>query len=184
MSRRLLVEIILGLAVVIFASMWLREFFTEQPVGLAVEAKQDKVIIGEPTERLDCKPIVVYRDRIKEKVKLPDQVAADPNKRVLDAVRVDPDIRPHTITPVIDTRTGNVETYDTRLALPWLAISTRGEAGIAYGQNQDGRALRFHARQSFLNIKSLQASGVASYDMPLAGGSGSWFVGVQVAHRW
>lgn len=184
MRRPSWIEAVLSVLVVVLFVLWFQKFAEPQPVGEAVEAKPDKAIIGQPTERLDCVPVVVYRDAVKDKVKLPSAVVGDPNKKVLGAVRVDADIRPHTVTPVIDTKTGEVTTYDTRLALPRFAIDTRGEAGIAYGQRGSERVLRLEARQALADIKAVKIGAVANYDMPIGGGSGSSFIGVGAWYRW
>ncbi|MEW6314155.1 MAG: hypothetical protein AB1513_08975, partial [Pseudomonadota bacterium] len=107
---------------------------------------------------------------------------------VLESSQVPADDHPQTVTTVIDTETGETETYVKRDPLPWFAWDTHGEAGIYAGLARGSPALRLEARQGIFAVKALHAGVIASYDQLLAPSpfapQGAGFVGVGVWMKW
>ena len=109
----------------------------------------------------------------------------DSHAHVAASSTIKPDDHPHTISTVIDDKTGEVTTYDTREPLPWLQVDNHGEAGVAYGIRDGQATVRLEVRQNLLDVKAVKLGVEASIDQPLSGSiSPSYFVGVGLSYRW
>lgn len=154
------------------------------PVGEAVVARPSPELKGVATETIPCAPVQAYAAPAKKKLALPAAVQDNPNQHVTASVKLQADLYPHRITSVLDIETGKTTTYDQRLALPWLALDTSGEAGISYGQRGGDRVVRLEARQSVADIKAVRIGAVASFDQPISGGRSDAYIGVGAWYRW
>lgn len=132
--------------------------------------------------KVDITPpkVAVFAPAAKKRVGLPATTQADPNKHVLDATKVKSDTHPHTITTVIDSKTGEVTTFDRRDKLPWLAAESRGEIRIGTGFNQDLRRVNWiRGQYDIVQVKALHAGvDAAIYS------DGNRYVGLSVAWKW
>lgn len=177
----LLVAAILGLA----GAWWWKVSEPAQPIGVAVVAKPAAAVAKAPTETVQTAPVIAYTAPAKRRLRLPDAVQANANQHVLGAASVAADDHPHTVTTVLDASTGQTTTYDVREPLPWMAIDTHGEAGLAYGLKNGVQTVRLEARQGLLDIKAVRIGVTASLDQPLAGPLGAdYFVGLGAWYRW
>lgn len=154
------------------------------PIGEAVLAKPDPALRDVGTETIPCAPVQAYRPAAKKKLALPPAVQDNSNLVVTSSIGLKPDINPHRLTGVFDKESGKTEIYDQRLALPWLALDTSGEAGISYGQRGSDRIVRFEVRQSLADIKAVRIGAVASFDQSLGGGRSDGYIGVGGWYRW
>lgn len=127
-------------------------------------------------------PLKVYRPEVKRKLKLPDAIQQNAAQHVIASSRTVGDERPHTITTVIDTTTGETTTLDRVEPLPWLAVSTKTEVGAFYGVKNGVPAFRVQAQQELLRVKALHLGAVASADV--VRGDIDTYVGVGVWARW
>ncbi len=134
---------------------------------------------GLPTVTVPTRQIQALPPVAKRKLNLPAAVRANPAQHVVSASRVDPDIRPHTITTVMDAETGQTSTYDTPEPLPLVSTTTRGEAGIAYGLRDGVPMGRLFLRQILVDIKAARVGLEGQVDQ-----DGMWFAGVTVVVRW
>ena len=122
-------------------------------------AKVDKEI-------LKCLPVVVYKDRAKDKLGLPTAVVADTEQRVLGATQVKPNERPTTVSAVLNIVNGETAFYQRLDPLPWLAFNRRATLGVAYGfkNDHDGAAIRVYGKLELLKIKALKAGLMGDVD--------------------
>ena len=178
-------RMLIVLAVLIAVGTGLYFYFKPEPapVGVHLPAKPAPQVARETTVPVVVdKPIQVYRPEVKQKLKLPDAVQANPAQHVVASSRTAPDERPHTITTVLDTSTGEFTTLDRAEPLPWIAVSTKTEIGAFYGVKNGAPAFRVLAQQELLRVKALHLGAVASADM--VRGEVDTFVGVGVWARW
>ena len=129
--------------------------------------------------------VEVYEPKAKAKLKLPEDIFEDETKAVLEATRVDASEHAHTVTSLVDTDTGEVETIVRKEPLPWIAWDTRGEAGVYAGLKNGDPAIRLEAKQGIVQMKSLHIGVVGSLDQPLnSGQQPDTFIGIGAWARW
>ena len=173
---------LLAVALATSAAFALGMFSTPKtvPPGMTVIATQAKELRAEKTQEAPApKTIHVYREAVKKKLKLPDTVQADIKQQVVASSKVVTDDRPHTVTTLVDMDTGKFTTFDRTDPLPWIAVSTHGEAGVAYGIRNGTMIGRLYATQDLLQVKALHAGAMATLDQ-----DGQWFAGLRVGYRW
>lgn len=157
------------------------------PVGLNIEATPAKEV--KLTPRID-KPIKsptvkVYPAAVKNAIKLPEVVQDNTALDVIASNQIPADDHPRTITTLINTDTGESQTYVRRDPLPWLAWNTQGEAGLYMGIKNGTPAARLEARQGFVQVKALHFGVIGSIDQPLSGQQNTdYFIGAGVWARW
>lgn len=142
------------------------------PSILAEPAKELK---NAKTETLDCRPVVVYQDRVKPTLGLPETVNKDPDKKVTASTKVAPSEYPNTVTSVYDTGTGATDLYVRRDPLPWLTVATRYSVGAYYGggTSTGGPVWLLRGDAELLRIKALAVGLTGTYDT-----SGNSFIGI------
>lgn len=125
-----------------------------EPVGEWHSAEPDKRLKDVPKKDITPPKVPVYAGKAKDKLKLPDDVKDDPNKYVLTSTKLPNDTHQQTVTTVIDSETGEVQTFTRREPLPWLAVEQTGEIGIGYGFKNGQKAGHLFAREELLQIKA------------------------------
>ena len=151
---------------------------TSAPVGVHVLAKVAPQVAPLPKVSTPApKGIKTYVQAAKKTLKLPEPVIADDNIHVIESTRVAVDDHPHTITTLIDTRTGETTTLDRREPLPWLAFKKSGAIGLSYDVITGLRT--FYGRQDVLQIKEVYLSGMAALRSDR-----DKMVGVSIEYRW
>jgi hypothetical protein len=157
------------------------------PVNLSVPAKPAPEVKHLPKveKPIQAKTVKVYPAKVKKELKLPEIVQDDPVKEVVAASQVKADDHPQTVTTVVNTDTGDFETYVKRDPLPWLARSDRGEVGLALGFKNAEPAVRLEGRQEVFQVKAVHFGVTGSVDQQLNGAEKTdWFVGVGAWYRW
>lgn len=167
------------LLVLLLVLAWLIFAPKDQSVGTTVIAQPSPELKGEVTAAVSPKVVRVYRDAVKKKLALPADVQADTNRQVATSSVVRSDIRSHTLTTVVDLSTGEFAVHDRAEPLPWVALTRRGEAGIAYGLKDGVQTSRIYLQQDLINIKSVSLGAAATLDQ-----DGEWFVGLKAGYRW
>lgn len=147
--------------------------------GTAVQSTPAPQVSGLSPVIVPTKQVKAMPPAAKRKLNLPDPVRANPAQHVVSASRVDPDIRPHTITTVLDVETGQTATYDTPEPMPWASITPRGEAGVAYGLRDGSPMGRLFLRQGLVNVKAARVGLEGQVDQ-----DGRWFAGVTLSVHW
>lgn len=168
---------------------------------LPAKAGQDIAVSATPAPQVAAadsefivlpKPVKTYAPKAKRTLKLPEPVATDDTKRVLDAARIAPSDRPQTVTAVLDTDTGTTTTYVVQEPLPWLDTTVRSDAGVYLGMKRGEPTIRALARVQLAQVKALRLGALASADVPLNGGGNGngngahidGFVGVGAWMQW
>ena len=146
------------------------------PSVLAQPAKELKNV---QTETLACKPVIVFQDRVKKDLALPETVRKDPDKKVTASTKVPASEYPNTVSSVYDTGTGMTDLYVRRDKLPLFAMNTRYELGIGYGYTQDGSVTRLDGSVELLQIKALRLGLTGTLDS-----SGAYYGGLRAWARW
>ena len=132
-------------------------------------------------ETLNCIPVIVYKDLAKNKLGLPQTVVAALEQRILGATQVKPNERPTTVSAVLNTVSGETTFYQRLDPLPWFALETRRELGIAYGFKDDagGAVARIFGKVDLVQIKMIRAGLLGNVDS-----DGDWYAGAGVSLRW
>ena len=118
-------------------------------------------------ETLNCIPVIVYKDRAKDKLGLPTAVVAATEQRVLGATQVNPNERPTTVSAVLNTGSGETTFYRRLDPLPWLAFNRKYELGVSYLPfNKDGidQLIELDGRIQLIQIKALRAGLTGAID--------------------
>ncbi len=150
------------------------------PATIAPEVKSDPKI-STPIRGATVK---TFTDGSKVKLRLPADVLANDNVHVIQASRVRADDHPQTVTTVLNTETGESQTYVKEEPLPWTALDPHGEAGIYYGIKNGERAVRAEVRQGLVQIKAVHVQAIASIDQATGPVSADYFAGVGAVYRW
>ena len=102
-------------------------------------------------------------------------------QRVLGATQVNPNERPTTVSAVLNTVSGETTFYQRLDPLPWFALETRRELGIAYGFKDDagGAVARIFGKIDLVQIKMIRAGLLGNVDS-----DGDWYAGAGVSLRW
>jgi hypothetical protein len=152
------------------------------PTGVQIEAKPAKEVARVPTVPVPVKQVQAYPPAAKKKLDLPKTVQQDAGQHVVASTRTPADERPHTVTTVLDARSGEFHTYDRADPQPWLAVNTRSQVGVLYGYRNGEPAIRIEGHQELLQVKAVHLGAVASADA--TAGQLDTFVGVGVWARW
>jgi len=171
------IALVLGGLIVAGGFLWMKY----KPSLPSVLAPPSKELAKEETKRLDCKPVLVYRDKVEKKLGLPASVTKDSSKHVVASSPVPPSDYPHTMTAVYDDRIGNVDMYLRQDPLPWLAFNRRMALGAAYGfkDGAQGFVTRVYGRIDLLQVKALHAGLLGDVD-----NAGGWYGGAFLEGRW
>lgn len=163
------------------------DHFADRPVGTqSVVATVAPAASHEPTTLTTIKaPVKAYGGTTKARLKLPAAVQADSKEQVIAASQVKSDLRPQTVSTVVNTETGEVTSYVKTDPYPWLAIETRGEVKLAYGYkytpslHQTLPVGRLQVSYDVLRVKALTLGVTASADT-----DSTAFVGVAVSYKF
>jgi hypothetical protein len=146
--------LLIGLALGILAVLALQAWQDHQPLTPATPAPLARELRGEITSVAQCKPVVIYRDQVKQELGLPADVRANAARQVVAATKVPASDRPHTVSAVADLDTGKVDLYLRPDPLPWLALERRTSFGLVYGIDDAGRILlRGSAQLELLQLR-------------------------------
>ena len=124
-------------------------------------------LAGINNETLNCIPVIVYKDKAKDKLGLPTAVVAASEQRVLGATQVNPNERPTTVSAVLNTTIGETTFYQRLDPLPWLAFNRRYEVGVSYlpfNSDSIDKLIELDGRIQFIQIKSLRAGLTGAVD--------------------
>ena len=186
---RVPVYLALGAAVALtILVLWLRWWNDEpaSPVNVWVPATPSKHVVGVPKVPIAIKPPVkVYPASVKNNLKLPREFLDDPTQHVIESTHVTADDHPHTVTTLINSDTGETQTFDRAEPLPWIAWSNRGGVGMYAGIKNGTPAVRLQAHQELFTVKAIHFGALASVDQPISGPIGKdYFIGVGAEYRW
>lgn len=122
-----------------------------RPGAPSIPASPAHELKGETTQMLACKPVVVYREKVAERLGIPA-----PSGQVTDSRLIAGDEHDHTVTSVYDAGTGRTSIMDRREPLPWLAMERRFGLNAVYGITDRGTtAVRVTGRYDLLRSREL-----------------------------
>lgn len=162
MNKYLLATITLSL--ILMGTIVYDNFYNPYTPSTTVDARIAPEVIKEATQPLEVKSIQVYKPDVKTKLKLPQEVVANPKKHVVAATKVKADDRAHTITTTVDQSDGKFTTYDRVDPLPWIGTTNRTHIGMYYGFKDTGQVVRIQVQQELIQLKALHVEAVASVD--------------------
>jgi hypothetical protein len=122
----------------------------------SVLAQPSKELKNEKSETLACRPVVVYRDRVKRDLLLPETVQKDPDKKVTASTKVPASDFPVTVTSVFDTFTGSNDLYTRADPLPWISAYKKTTLSVSYGFAEAAPTFHLSAQHQFLQIKAMR----------------------------
>jgi hypothetical protein len=128
-----LAGLLMGLLVAGGICTWVK-FRPSLPSVLATPSKELAKI---DKETLKCQPIVIYKDKAKKALGLPETVKADPDKHVVASTQVRSSDRPTTVSAVYDSKLGNVDMYLRNDPYPWFGSDKKWLIGGFYGYSDD-----------------------------------------------
>jgi hypothetical protein len=131
---------------------------------------------------LKTKTVRTYSDASKVKLKLPGDVLANSDVHIIQAAIVPADEHQQTVTTVLNTTTGESQSYVHEEPLPWLALNLHGDAGIYVGLKNGEKTGRLEVRQGLLQVKAVHFGVIGSLDQSFSGalkpaafvGAGMW----------
>ncbi len=174
-ARALLVGLVLGILAMLALQAWL----DRRPANPAAPAPLARELRGEITSVAQCKPVVIYRDQVKQELGLPADVQANAQRQVVAATKVPASDRAHTVSAVADLGTGRVDLFVRPEPPPWLALERKTAFGLVYGINEDGETLlRGTAQLELLQLRHAHLGAAVHVDT-----TGRVLAGVAVTFR-
>jgi len=157
------------------------------PVGLNVVATPAPAVkkVAVVDKPIKAKTVKVYSPSVKKSENLPVAIQDNPALDVIASNQVPADDHSQTITTLINTETGESQTFVKRDPLPWLALDSRGEAGLYMGIKNGQPAARLEVKQGVFQVKALHFGVVGTVDQPINSAiEPDYFVGAGVWARW
>lgn len=179
---------IAGLVLAIFTLAWLAHDRLAAPIP-------HQVVIATPatevvnTAKIDVplmSPIRVYRGgaALKKKIELPVDVVADEHQVILASSKIDAG-ESHTVTTVINTQTGESQTFVRVDPAPWLGWDDHGGVSLQAGYKNGTPAVRLQATQGLFRIKELHLNALVNLEQTLAPiNQLNSFIGIGAEYRW
>lgn len=178
------------LAVLVLAgfSLWPLVFTgVNPPVGAHVPAIPAPAVARVETVATPIKTgtVQAYKPAAKKALKLPDSIQFDSKQSVVAASTVTPSAHAYTLTTLVDTETGEIQTLQRREPLPWLARDASGRLDLLLGVTDEGPVARLSVQQNLLQIKALRLGVAAALTQHLGGTPETdWLVGLNLGTSW
>ena len=123
--------------------------------------------------------VYVYPQKTKQALDLPQDVVADPAKKVITTGKLDADERPYTLTAVLDTETGDSQVYARPDNMPWIGPGKRGAVGMAYGLKDGEPTGKIYGYHDLVRVKAIHAGARAEIDQ-----RGEYWAGIYAEYRF
>jgi hypothetical protein len=147
----------------------------------SVLAPPSKELAKIDKETLKCQPVVIYKDKAKKALGLPETVKADPDKHVVASTQVKASERPTTVSAVYDSGTGAVDMFTRRDPYPWFGSDKKWLIGGFYGASDDseGAVGELLGMYDLFQVKALHIGPMGHIDTNGNRflGAGFWFSG-------
>lgn len=160
-------------------------WINHRPSPPSVIAPIASELVSEKPKTLKCKDVIVFRDKIKDELGLPEEIKKDPSKHVAAATRIDASDNPTTVSAVYDDVVGRIDLFKRQDPQPWLAFDRRAELGVSYlfkdkaPGEAAGAVVALDGRIALLRIKALRGGFVGQLDS-----SGGWQLGGRAWAEW
>lgn len=159
----------------------------KQPVGVYVPAAPAPAVARVETVAAPIRTgaVQTYKPAAKKALKLPAALQAAQEEQVLAASTVQPDTHAYTLTTLVNTETGAVQTLQRRDPLPWLARDASGRLDLLIGQSDEGPVARLAVQQNLFQIKALRLGVAAALTQHIgADPETDWLVGINLGTSW
>lgn len=173
-------DVMIGIFISILVAAAIYAYKTLRPSLPSILATPAKELAKEETKTLKDKPVVVYREKVKAKLGLPESIKKDATKHVVNSTQVEASDRPTTVTAVYDDQTGVVDLFKRQDRLPWLAFYRRYEIGLSWLPLTDkggSAVMSIDGRIELLQAKALRFGVTGT--MSEQAGDFHWQVGVR-----
>ncbi|HEY6019807.1 MAG TPA: hypothetical protein VIY48_07850 [Candidatus Paceibacterota bacterium] len=151
-----------------------------EPTGTTTSATTAPELKGADKQDITPPKVPVYTLPAKQKLQLPPDVQDDPNKYVLASSKLPNDTHTHTVTTVIDQKTGQAQTYDRRDPYPWLAAEQSGSLWVGYGIKNGG----YKVWQAVIQEDVFQVKAVHFGITATLASDGTAFAGIGASVKW
>ncbi|MCB4811709.1 hypothetical protein LG204_10320 [Methylovorus menthalis] len=191
--KKYIYPLFIGLLVagLIFLYFWAKAFYTPTQMAEKKEAVQANpstaVKNSAKTATAVAKPVVVYKGgaALKDGLKLPQEVVNNEPDQVLSSITAPESDHKQTVTTVLNTETGESQTFIRQESLPWVAFDQRGQVGMYAGVKNGTPTARLELQQGLLQVKAVHIGAVATVDQPMQGPlQTEYYVGVGAWYRW
>ena len=146
------IALVVGMALVAAGCVWMKF----KPSLDSVLGKPAEDLSGVGNETVPCQTVIVYKEKAKDKLGLPESVKADAQQKVLAATQVDASERPTTVSAVLDTGSGITSMYKRQDPYKWLAFNRRYEIGFDYVLKDGSFVFEPDVRAELMQIKALR----------------------------
>jgi hypothetical protein len=153
--------------------------YIQDAVGVHTVATPSPQVAKLETTTVQPKSVVVYEPKAKHKLGLDADTVANPSKHVLASSKVKANVRPSTITTVLDESTGQSATLVRVDPYPWLGANPSGSLSLSYGIRSGDPVVRLVVTQDVLQIKALHLTGIGTLDS-----DGQYYAGAGVTYKW
>lgn len=122
----------------------------------------------------------------KKALHLPEEIADDPVKVVIDSAIVKASRSDTLVTTLLDTDTGETMMLEAKRPRPWLASATDGSLWLGVGiKNGQQQVMRADLEQGLFTVKAVTVSLRGTVDVPyVTPGKPDWFAGVGLRVEW
>jgi hypothetical protein len=147
-------------------------------VGTAVSATPAKEVKN--VERIIERPQIIYVYPKETKQKVPEDIKKNDEEKMVASTLVKSDDHDHTVSTVLNIKTGEFKTFDYKEPLPFFRMREDGEIAVSYGfKNGLGQVGRLSIDQNIVQIKKIKIGASADVDT-----DSDWFAGVTVKYSW
>jgi hypothetical protein len=122
--------------------------------------------------------VIVYRDKAKDKLDLPDEIKNDPKIHVATSNVVESNDHPVNVTTLLND-SGEFSTYQKTLPYPWLAFENRKEIRVTQGWRDTRPMTRISGSWELLQTKGIHWGLDGSIDF-----DGQKMVGGSISYRF
>lgn len=183
-----LASIVAGLFFLYFWAKSLATPVAEAEKKVAVQANPSATVKNSAkTAAVIAKPVDVYKGgaALKDELKLPQEVVNNEPDQVLSSITAPESDHKQTVTTVLNTETGESQTFIRQEPLPWVAFDQRGQVGMYAGVKNGTPTARLELQQGLLQVKAVHIGAVATVDQPMQGPlQTEYYVGVGAWYRW
>jgi len=164
------IAVIIGGAFVAAGCWW----NANKPSLPSIKAQPAAELKGEKKTALECKKVLIYRDKVAEELGIPKNAG-----HVTASAKIPASDSPQTLTTVYNENTGETVPYIRQDQLPWLTRENRWQFNLLYGYNESGdTSLRGTGLYDLIQSKRLHLGGGVSLET-----GGRALIGVSVTFR-
>lgn len=153
-------KVILGVAVLILASLLYAWYSPSSNTGTVTLAPTNKVVATMPTKEVKSAPLKIYdKKEVAKHLKVSDEVLTSPTKEITTVADVKPSPAGVTVTCVTDTATGISSVYQEVKPMSLFGLAKEFRVGAGAGYTIKGTpTIDLHAEYTFVRVGKLYGS--------------------------